>query len=85
MVANDHAQEVSLAGFMRFVGTNLKSAQNKGVIEWYTPKEYVELCRQAMGSIDLDPASCAKANRIVKAEIADDEPEIEEVSTDGTR
>ena len=65
-----HESEMSISGFLGFVGSdgNLKSAQNKGVIEWYTPKEYIEPCRQALGGIDLDPASCAKANRIVKAE-----------------
>lgn len=35
--------------------------------ERYTPEAYVEAGRYVLGAIDLDPASCAAANRIVKA------------------
>lgn len=41
--------------------------QDSGNVEYYTPTWIVEAAREVMGSIDLDPASSAKANEIVKA------------------
>jgi ParB family chromosome partitioning protein len=35
--------------------------------EWYTPRHIIELARDALGSLDLDPASCALAQQTVKA------------------
>ncbi len=35
--------------------------------EWFTPEPYLALVRQAMGEIDLDPASCRPANALVQA------------------
>ena len=36
-------------------------------VEWNTPEEYIESARKVMGSIDLDPASSAYAQKTVKA------------------
>lgn len=41
--------------------------QDSGVTEWHTPSNIVDAARAVMGSIYLDPASCAKANEIVQA------------------
>ncbi len=35
--------------------------------EWYTPIELIELIRQVLGDIDLDPASCEEAQQVVRA------------------
>lgn len=34
---------------------------------WYTPAWLIDLAREVMGWIDTDPASCLKANAIIKA------------------
>ena len=41
--------------------------QGTGNNERYTPPEIIELVREVLGSIDLDPASCSIANETVKA------------------
>lgn len=35
---------------------------------WYTQPRLIEAARRTMGSIELDPSSCAEANQIVRAE-----------------
>jgi len=42
--------------------------QTTGRVEYYTPTHIIEAARVTMGSIDIDPASCAKANETVQAQ-----------------
>lgn len=35
--------------------------------EWYTPRKYIQAVYDVLGYIDLDPASCEKANQTIKA------------------
>lgn len=37
------------------------------VDEWYTPHNIIDLVKQVMGSIDLDPASTPAANKYIEA------------------
>jgi hypothetical protein len=44
-----------------------RSEHFTGDYEWYTPRQYIELAKQVMGGIDLDPASCEAAQRTLQA------------------
>lgn len=51
----------------RVTASQAHVANNSGNMEWYTPLEFIEAARLAMGSIDTDPASCEFANQTVRA------------------
>lgn len=48
-------------------------------VEWYTPVRYIQLVREVLGSIELDPASCEVANLVIQAE------RYYDIQTDGLR
>lgn len=67
--ARDAGEIISRTAVLKSISDNRKPyiANNSGDSEWYTPVRYIESARLVMGSIDLDPASCEEANKIVKA------------------
>ena len=46
---------------------SISSASDYDGDEWFTPAEWIERARQALGAIDLDPASNAHAQKTVRA------------------
>jgi hypothetical protein len=47
--------------------TNHQLINSSASAEWFTPPCYIEAVWEVLGAIDLDPASCEAANRIVQA------------------
>jgi hypothetical protein len=45
----------------------IRGTEGTGEFERYTPARYIEAAREVMGGIDLDPASCAYAQKTVRA------------------
>jgi hypothetical protein len=66
---HDHNQRPWPEAYDRVVGRDKSQliTQSKNS-EWYTPALYVEAVRSVLGGIDLDPASCEIANKVVQAE-----------------
>lgn len=61
-------EELTTVGMIRMAkGLKVYVGFNSGGNEWYTPPEYIEAARKAMGSIDTDPASSEFANKYIKA------------------
>ena len=49
------------------VGMSTDALRSSERNDWGTPAVYIEAAREVMGGIDLDPASSAKHNKIVRA------------------
>lgn len=50
-----------------FLEDTIYSNDNNDNEEWYTPVPFVKAVQKVLGCIDLDPASCALANRLIGA------------------
>jgi DNA N-6-adenine-methyltransferase (Dam) len=61
----DEAQALQIS--REIWGHNQPALYSSDSVEWYTPARYIEGVRELLGEIDLDPASCAEANKVVRA------------------
>lgn len=70
---SEHGPKVTAEKVRGAVVDRLRLEQKVGTVtssetvEWYTPPRYVDAAREVLGGIDLDPASCARANQTVGA------------------
>jgi phage N-6-adenine-methyltransferase len=48
-------------------GAKVRGTQGTGDNEWFTPADVIDTVRKVLGVIDLDPASCDRAQRTVQA------------------
>lgn len=67
----DSDEPTSVTDFLNFVGSGGVMATRHGndIIEWYTPQKYIDMAREVMGGIDLDPATSKYAQKIVRAKV----------------
>lgn len=53
--------------FETVAADNVRGTKNTGKMEWDTPADIFPYVRQVLGTIDLDPASSKRAQKVVKA------------------
>lgn len=58
---------MSKANANRLAYIGAKPGENRDSDSWFTPAKYIEMARNVMGSIDIDPFSSEEANKIVRA------------------